>query len=119
MAASELTLDAELAPALTRGAEGGWRRFLRDPFAMAGLLLVLGLLVTAFLLPSVLDDPNAIDPLAPLAGPSASHLLGTDPFGRDLLSRAAAGLRTSLQIAFLSVTGAAVVGVALGLVAGW
>jgi peptide/nickel transport system permease protein len=75
--------------------------------------------VLAFVLPPLLDDPNALDPAAPLAGPSTSHLLGTDPFGRDLLARVAAGLATSLEIAFLSVTGAAVVGVFLGLVAGW
>jgi peptide/nickel transport system permease protein len=117
-AASELQLDAEELTGLWR-ADGGWRRFVRDPFAMTGLVVVVFLVVLAFVLPPVLQDPNALDPAAPLSGPSLSHLLGTDPFGRDLLARVAAGLATSLEIAFLSVTGAAVVGVFLGLVAGW
>jgi peptide/nickel transport system permease protein len=97
----------------------GWRRILREPLGIAGGLVVLLLLFVAFVLPLFLADPNAIDPSQPLAHPSAHHLLGTDPFGRDLLSRTAAGLRTSLTIAGISVVGAAVVGILLGMIAGF
>jgi peptide/nickel transport system permease protein len=97
----------------------GWRRIFREPLGIAGLAIVALLLFVAFVLPLVLRDPNAIDPTASLARPSLHHVLGTDPFGRDLLSRTAVGLRNSLTIALLAVTGAAVIGTLLGMVAGY
>jgi ABC-type dipeptide/oligopeptide/nickel transport system permease subunit len=120
-AVSELELEGADGGPLpgTWLAPRGWRRFVRDRYAMAGALIVLALLLTAFVLPLILADPDAIDPSAPLAAPSTAHLLGTDPFGRDLLSRTAAGLRTSLTIAMLAVAGAAVVGIVLGMLAGF
>lgn len=101
------------------GAVVGWRRVLREPLGLVGTIIVLLLLVVAYLLPLFLADPNAIDPTGPLAHPSTAHLLGTDPFGRDLLSRTAAALRNSLTISLLSVVGAAISGTLLGMLAGY
>lgn len=94
------------------GGRAGWARrpggagapalagaLLRDPLAVVGLALVVLLVLAAFL-PSLLSphDPTAIDATARLAGSSAAHPLGTDEFGRDVLSRllhAAAGRSAS------------------------
>jgi ABC-type dipeptide/oligopeptide/nickel transport system permease subunit len=54
-----------------------------------------------------------------LLGPSKEHLLGTDALGRDTLSRIIYGSRTSLMIGLIVVFAAAIIGVSLGLVAGY
>ena len=63
-------------------------------------------------------DPGAIDTAARLAPPGWPHLLGTDTFGRDTLSRLMVGSRVCLLVGVVSVAIAAVAGVPLGLVAG-
>jgi ABC-type dipeptide/oligopeptide/nickel transport system permease subunit len=65
------------------------------------------------------QDPNAQDLLAVLERPSATHWLGTDQIGRDMLSRLIVGTRFTLAAALLSVTIAGAIGVTLGLVAGY
>lgn len=81
----------------------------------------LVLFVVVSLLASVIApyDPNQMDLLSKLKGPSAEHLLGTDYLGRDVLSRLIYGGRVSLAVSLLAGTFAAVVGIALGLVAGY
>jgi peptide/nickel transport system permease protein len=68
-------------------------------------------------------DPLAQSILARMKGPSAAHWLGTDQFGRDLLSRVIHGLRASLGISALAVSAALAAGGTLGLLAafyrGW
>jgi peptide/nickel transport system permease protein len=64
-------------------------------------------------------DPNAIDLLHPLGGPSAQHLLGTDDTGRDLFSRLIVGSRTSLLGPLLVVMLEVAVGVPIALAAAW
>lgn len=87
--------------------------------------VVLALIALACLLgPVVLDaDPLAQDLGNRLKGPSwlggDGGLLGTDSFGRDLLARTLAGGRVSLAVGFGAATGAVVIGVLLGLVAGY
>ena len=87
-----------------------------------GSLLVggIGLLVLfSFLL--FPDGGASIDLANRLQHPfkNAAHILGTDPLGRDVLARMIVGGRISLQVGALSVLGAVVVGVLLGLVAGY
>jgi peptide/nickel transport system permease protein len=86
---------------------------------MAGLVLVALFLVMAVAGPFLTADPAAQDYSAPLAPPSGAHLLGTDDLGRDLLARLAYGARVSLEAGVLSVLLAMVVGVPIGLVAGY
>ncbi|PSM16238.1 ABC transporter permease [Nitratireductor sp. StC3] len=64
-------------------------------------------------------DPNAQDLFAMLEPPSATHLLGTDNVGRDILSRIIVGTRYTLSIALASVLFAGIGGVALGAIAGY
>jgi peptide/nickel transport system permease protein len=64
-------------------------------------------------------DPNAVDLLDRLAGPSAGHPLGTDELGRDVLLRLLAGGRVSLVIGIAAAVTAAALGTAVGLAAGY
>jgi peptide/nickel transport system permease protein len=86
-----------------------------------GLVLV----VAACLLAPVLLDPARLEQdlgnrlLAPVWLGGDGGLLGTDAFGRDLLARTLAGGRVSLAVGFGAATGAVVLGVLLGLVAGY
>lgn len=82
-------------------------------------LLVLFLFVAVFGRAIAPYDPTAQDLLALLDSPSADHWLGTDEIGRDILSRVIIGTRITLTIAIVSVSIAAMIGVCLGLVAGY
>lgn len=88
--------------------------------ASAGGLLVAVLVAVAVLAPWLAGyDPETMDFNAVLIGPSLSHPLGTDNFGRDVLTRVLFGLRVSLIVAVGSAGAAMVVGVPLGLLAGY
>jgi peptide/nickel transport system permease protein len=96
------------------------RRFLRRPMAVAGLTLAVLFTLTAILAPVIAPyDPGHTDFAAPLAGPSAQHLLGTDELGRDTFSRLVYGARASMQVGLLATLLAMLVGVPLGLIAGY
>jgi peptide/nickel transport system permease protein len=95
-------------------------RLRRNRVALAGLLLVACLALTALLAPWVAPyDPTAIDELEILTGPSRAHLLGTDDLGRDVLSRMIYGARISLAVGFVSVGIAVLIGTTLGACAGF
>lgn len=81
----------------------------------------LGLLfLAAVILPLVIAfDTETMSSAQRLAGPSADYWLGGDNYGRDLLARALAGARVSLGIGFGSVAIAALIGVPLGMLAGY
>jgi peptide/nickel transport system permease protein len=96
-----------------------WRRFRRRPPAVIGLVLVLGFIVLATIGPLLTADPSAQDYSAVLQPSSLGHLLGTDDLGRDELAQVAAGARTSLEAGLLSTLLALVVGIPIGLVAGF
>ena len=83
--------------------------------------LLVGLLVLTVLLALVWTpfNPLSIDLDARFAGPSATHWLGTDQFGRDILSRAMAGATISVQIALTTVTFAITLGMIGGTLAGF
>ncbi|HRJ69872.1 MAG TPA: ABC transporter permease [Beijerinckiaceae bacterium] len=84
----------------------------------SGLTLVV--LLAAFLGPELLArDPLAQSVLTRLKGPSATHWLGTDQFGRDILVRILHGMRASLTISAVAVFTALAVGGTLGLVAAY
>ncbi|MBI5439887.1 MAG: ABC transporter permease [Deltaproteobacteria bacterium] len=102
----------------------GTKRFLRvflGRKVVAAGALVIGLLgFTAAFAPLLApQDPYEQHLMSATQGPSGEHLLGTDPLGRDVLSRIIYGTRTSLAVGVVSVGLAAVVGILLGLVAGY
>jgi peptide/nickel transport system permease protein len=98
------------------------RKFARDASGMIGLLIVLTTAAVAGLGPHLASHPlDAYEshPLQRLQAPSRDFPFGTDNLGRDVLSRVILGARAALTIAVLVVAGAMLIGVPLGLVAGY
>jgi peptide/nickel transport system permease protein len=90
---------------------------MQQPLGAAGLVIIILMGVCAAFAQWVAPyDPLTVDYAAMLAAPSAEHWLGTDSFGRDVLSRVIYGARTALAIgfiaSFLGSTLGAVIGVA-------
>jgi peptide/nickel transport system permease protein len=108
------------APAKRRRDNRVWRRLRRNPRTVFGFAVLL-IIVTAALLANVVSpyDPNSQDLRSRLDPPTTEHWLGTDQFGRDVLSRIIYGGRISLQVGFVSVGIALVVGGGMGLVGGY
>lgn len=101
------------------------KQMLRIFFGRGILVKVCTVFLILFVILSLLApvispyDPNQMDLLSKLKGPSSAHWLGTDYLGRDVLSRLIYGGRVSLAVSLLAGTFAAVIGIALGLVAGY
>jgi ABC-type dipeptide/oligopeptide/nickel transport system permease subunit len=111
------TVVGEAPQALWRHA---WRRLSRNRLALLGLAIVALFSVLALLAPLVAPrNPLAQELSAAVQPPSRGHLLGTDNFGRDILSRLVYGARISLSIGLLSQTLALSIGVTLGALAGY
>jgi len=97
-----------------------FRRLARRKGAMLGLLFLAMLIVMTSLARWILPfDALTPDFTATLQGPNRVHWFGTDELGRDILARVVYGARTSLITAGGAVAIAAVVGVPIGLVAGF
>lgn len=95
------------------------RRFLRHKLAMAGLVVVLAFILVALLAPWIAPyDPIATSWARIRRPPSELHWFGTDENGRDVLSRLIWGARASLMAGVVSVLGAVLIGVPIGLLAG-
>ena len=87
---------------------------------LIALPLLAGLVLVASLAPLLMrHDPNRLNPRVKVQPPSQTYVLGTDEFGRDILSRLAYGARITLIVTFASVVLAAVGGTALGTVAAY
>lgn len=95
------------------------RRAGRHPQLVVGAVLV-GLVVVLALVSLVWTPYDPVRTVAAdrLQGPGAAHWLGTDRFGRDVLSQVMVGARVTLYVGIVAVGIAAVVGVPLGVVAG-
>ena len=92
----------------------------RYPAITVGAAIILALVALAIAAPILAPDPpNAISSSTVLEGMSPRHPFGTDNLGRDLLSRVLYGYRISLSIAFAATAASLVVGVPLGLFAGY
>jgi peptide/nickel transport system permease protein len=97
-----------------------WRRLRRRPAALFGLAVVLAFIVLALFAPWIApQDPIATSWSAIRQAPSAEHWFGTDDIGRDVLSRVVWGTRASLLAGVVSVSIALLLGVPIGLVAGF
>ena len=89
------------------------------PATISAILIIIEILAVIFL-PMILPlDPYTSDPLAFNAPPGGAHLLGTDDIGRDILARLIYGGRNSLAIGVLSTIISILVGLPLGLLAGY
>lgn len=98
------------------------REFLRDRLAVVGLAIILLLLIVGALAPYIAPDPDAVFGFYPakrLQPPSLENICGTDQMGRDILSRIIFGARVTIVIAVIAVGFALVIGVPIGLVAGY
>lgn len=96
------------------------RRFASNRLSLVALLVLVLIILASALAPWLAPyAPEAIDVRNRLAGPSGAHWLGTDSLGRDTLSRLLFAGRVSLFAALTAVSIATVVGVPLGLIAGY
>ncbi len=101
----------------TRGA---WARITGQPGSLIGVAILTSTGLAALLAPLLAPhDPLALHAVPPLCPPSAEAWLGSDPQGRDLLSRLLWGGRVSLGLGLASMALAAAVGVSLGALAGY
>jgi peptide/nickel transport system permease protein len=94
-----------------------------NPLLLFGAVIALALLLVVALAPVIAPYPadagTATNPVASLLPPSWHHLFGTDAVGRDLFSRVVYGARISLRIAGLVLASSILIGVPLGLAAGY
>jgi peptide/nickel transport system permease protein len=96
---------------------------------MVSLVFIVVLVVVAILAPLIvkalgIPDPNQpnineLDAFGQPSGPSSAHLMGVDEIGRDIFARVLYGARVSLEVAFISTGIAVVIGVTLGMIAGY
>ena len=109
----------DLLPAvnLGRGAMGFLRR--HPAVAVGGALLLFMLLIAVFAPYLGTVDPTALAPARRTRPPSAEHWFGTDMLGRDLYSRVIYGARVSLLVGFSVAAFSSLVGLTIGLVAGF
>jgi len=97
-----------------------WKRFLEHRLALAGLGLILALILLALSARQVAPhDPLRQDLPHALAGPSIEFPLGTDEFGRCILSRILFGARLSLLVGVIATAIGATAGILSGLAAGY
>jgi ABC-type dipeptide/oligopeptide/nickel transport system permease subunit len=93
---------------------------LKNRSGVIGLTLVLIFVFVAVFAGQVSPyDPTEMHPVDRLQAPSSTYLLGTDEFGRDILSRLIYGAQVSLKVALLSVAAAGVAGCILGITSGY
>jgi peptide/nickel transport system permease protein len=116
-------MSASAAPvALARGESPGRRavrRFLRHRLALFGLIVVVAFVLIAAFAPWIAPfDPIETSWSRIRRPPSEAHWFGTDENGRDVMSRLIWGARASLMAGVISVIGAVLLGVPIGLLAG-
>lgn len=103
------------------GSSSRGSRFRSFEFILGALLaggMCLAVIFSSYIFPG---GAEKIDLLARLLPPFTkwAHPLGTDPLGRDVLARVISGGKISLQVGFISVAGAVVIGVIMGLISGY
>jgi ABC-type dipeptide/oligopeptide/nickel transport system permease subunit len=110
----------ELLSAAPSGRRRLWLRLTRQRGAVIGGVIVLAVVFVALVAPWLAPHPyDATDLLNTWGPPDATNLLGTDKLGRDILSRLIVGARTSLVVACSVLAITLLVGVTLGMIAGY
>lgn len=95
-------------------------RLCKDPMGLIGFTLVTCFVIIAIFADFIAPfDPNKIDILNKLQGPSANHFFGTDQLGRDTLSRLIHGTQIALLVSGISIGLAVLIGSILGAIAGY
>ena len=114
---TDVTLAETLPP---RRRSRAWSKLLSNPAALFGGTLVVFFVTVALFAPVLpLPEPAATDWMAVRKAPSDAHWFGTDEIGRDVLSRMIWGAQASLLAGVVSVAIAVLIGVPLGLAAGY
>ena len=112
-----MATTATLAPPRPGGL---WIAFARNRLFWVGLVLLAAIVIVAIFAPWIAPhDPLEQNIVTRLEPPSAEFLLGTDGYGRDVLSRLIYGARISLLVGFLAILVAMVIGSIIGIVAGY
>lgn len=97
-----------------------WRRLKRNRIAMVGLIILCFLLIVVnfddLIAVEGINDQNIQNRLKP---PSAEHIFGTDPYGRDIFSRIVLGARYSLSMGVVATAISALIGIPLGAISGF
>jgi len=106
-----------------------WRRLRQDKVAMIALAFVILIVLTAIFAPLIVravgtPPPNVTnadltDDFGQPLGPRAGHPFGVDKLGRDVFSRTVYGSRVSLEVAFIATALVVLIGVTVGLIAGY
>lgn len=97
-----------------------WRRLRKNKSAMLGLIILVVLILCAIFADFIAPHPYDLQDYShTFEGPSSTHLLGTDNFGRDILSRIIHGARISLLVGFSSIITAIIFGGLLGAISGY
>ena len=115
-----INVPIDVVAGVPEESRAGWWSIARDfarrrPLGAVGAVIVIVMLLVAIAAPLIAPyDPVAVDFGAMLAPPSAKHWLGTDSFGRDVLSRLIYGSQTALLVGF----GSALVGATAGAILG-
>jgi peptide/nickel transport system permease protein len=137
--ASELLLEGEgtattieLVPGEVAARSPGalfWRRFRSDRVAMVSAGFIIFLILVAIFAPLIVDllglpgpsvqNPDLTDAFGTPVGPSGAHPFGVDPLGQDVMSRVIYGARVSLAVGIIGTFLSTVLGVSLGLLAGF
>ncbi|WP_322805741.1 ABC transporter permease [Thermanaerothrix sp.] len=122
MTTIQARVTASLEPALRerRLSERVFFRLLRHRLALVGIILTAIILIMAIFAEVIAPyDPLEIRLKERLQPPSAAHIMGTDHLGRDIFSRVVYGARISLQVGVVSVALGTIVGLFVGMAAGY
>jgi peptide/nickel transport system permease protein len=136
--ATDVLLEGDQLDASTEGAaeiaarsplELFWRRLRRDKVALVALGIIVFMIFVAIFAPLIVKALGAPDPntqnddllgdFGEPTGPSADHWFGVDERGRDVFSRVLYGARISLEVAFIATFLIVLIGVTMGLLAGY
>jgi peptide/nickel transport system permease protein len=96
-----------------------WRRFRKHPGAIVGAIVLTLIILSTLLVPLSPYDPETSDLKSRLQPPSWEHPFGTDPLGRDMLTRILYGGRISLTVGLMVVMITLSIGVPVGSIAGF
>lgn len=97
-----------------------WRKFFSNPPAITGLVICLGLVIVAIFAPAITPySPDAMRLGDRHLPPSPQHWMGTDFYGRDILSRIIIGSRITVSVGIIALLAQAAIGIPLGLAAGY